>query len=155
MVTFTCPQCGQDRTGKRKRCYPCTVKHTPESKEKIRRTLTGVPHTEERRKANSESQKRRTDNNRFDLAAFMAGKPSPQRLPVGTERIVKDGRVQVKCEDGVWRYRSRAVYAEAFGPLGSHDIIHHINHDPMDDRLENLMKVTRGEHLDLHRKVGT
>jgi len=42
MVTFICPACGEERTGKRRRCYQCTkATHTDESRERIRQALKG------------------------------------------------------------------------------------------------------------------
>jgi len=154
MITFTCPHCGEVRTGKRRRCYPCTLaKHTPESRERIRRKLKGRKHTDERRRNIAEGKKRQiaADGRVFDLAAYMQDKPHPFAKPPGTERIVKDGRVQVRCADGKWRYRSRLVWEEANGPIPPGQVIHHRNHDPLDDRLENLQMLTRAEHMDAHR----
>ena len=112
-LTTPCPQCGRLKNPNAKQCRPC-------ANETIRKKLTGVPHTEERRRNISEAKKRQYAEGKirpFDIAAHMATQPHPFAKPVGTERVVKDGRVQVKCEDGKWRYRSRVVYAEAYGPL--------------------------------------
>jgi hypothetical protein len=116
-----------------------------------------MKHSDERRRNISAGKKREVDEGRwrgFDLAAYMRDKPSPVAVPVGTERIVKDGRVQVKCPDGKWRYRSRLVWASANGPIPPGILIHHDNEDPMDDRLENLMAVTRAEHARIHSTPG-
>lgn len=153
MVTFICPLCGEERSGKRERCYPCTkTKLTPESREKIRESLTGVKHNEERRRNISKGKKLAIANggNVFDLAAHMRTRPHPFAVPAGTERIVKDGRMSVKCEDGKWRYRSRLVWTAANGPIPPGGIIHHVNEKPLDDRLENLQLVSRAEHARIH-----
>jgi hypothetical protein len=41
--------------------------------------------------------------------------------------------------------------AELRRPLTSEELVHHINDDPTDDRLENLQVVSRAEHLTMHR----
>lgn len=137
-----CPKCGGPKSDKKTaQCWEC-------SKQSRSQKLKGVKHTDERRRKNSESQKAR--NTRFDLAAYMRDKPHPFALPAGTERIVKDGRVQVKCEDGKWRYRSRLMWQAAYGPISSEQIVHHVNSNPMDDRLDNFQLVTRAEHMRIH-----
>lgn len=37
-------------------------------------------------------------------------------------------------------------------PLLPTEDVHHINHDPLDNRIENLQLVTRSEHIALHAK---
>lgn len=36
-------------------------------------------------------------------------------------------------------------------PLENHEVVHHINGDKLDNRIENLMLLTRAEHIKLHR----
>jgi hypothetical protein len=155
VFTFVCPTCGEERTNKKRRCYQCKpVRMSEETRQKIRQTLKGVKHSEERRKNISEAKRRHAAEGRvFDIAAYMHGKPGPRTRSAGAERIVKDGRVQVKCDDGKWRYRARVVWAAANGPIPRGRLIHHINEDPMDDRLENLQLVTRAEHARLHNSI--
>jgi hypothetical protein len=48
----------------------------------------------------------------------------------------------------------RLVMAEALGrPLEPTEHVHHINLDPTDNRLENLVVLTKGQHMRLHRRV--
>lgn len=47
----------------------------------------------------------------------------------------------------------RLVAAEKLGrPLTSDEHVHHINHDRLDNRPENLMVVSRSEHLKEHKR---
>lgn len=145
-LTTPCPTCGNLKNPNAKQCKPC-------SSETIRRKLTGVNHSPERR-ANISAGKRAqiaADGRVFDIAGYMADKPHPFALPTGTERIVKDGRVQVKCDDGKWRYRSRLLYEAHHGPITSATIIHHKDHDPMNDDIRNLQAMTRAEHARHHQ----
>ena len=156
MVTFTCPKCGQGRTALRRRCYPCTVSQSPASRERIRQSLKGVRHDEKRRLANSEGQKGRTDNRRFDLAALTRGKPSHNAKPLGAEYANKEGRVFIKVSERgkywrqMWKRRAHMVWKAANGPVPRGRLLHHINGDCADDRLDNLQLVTRAEHARLH-----
>lgn len=148
MMIFRCPECQQERTGLRRRCYVCSRPIlSAQSREKIRHTLTGVRHSDERRRKNSEGAKRRTS--RFDIASLTRGKPSPHAKPVGSTHV-GNGHIQIKCPDGKWRYRARVVWEEAHGPIPHGYLIHHLNEDPFDDRLENLQLVTRSEHASIH-----
>jgi hypothetical protein len=119
----------------------------PDVREKIRKTLTGVPHTAERRRKNSEAGKRQ--QNRFDVASVTKGRPAWNRKPVGYERV-GNGHMQVKCPDGKFRYRARVMWEAANGPIPRGRLIHHVNGDPFDDRLENFQMVTVQEHMRIH-----
>lgn len=58
----------------------------------------------------------------------------------------------IHCRDGSLMYYYRAVMAAEIGRLLRPDeIVHHVNGDPTDDRLENLQILTRAEHVALHR----
>lgn len=133
-------ECGSWKNWNAKRCWAC-------GNEVRRRALLGVRHSAQRRRANSESHKGNV--NRFDLAALTRGKPSPRSKPVGSTRI-GNRHIQIKCADGKWRYRARVVWESANGPIPDGFHIHHVNHDAFDDRLENLVLVTRSEHGKIH-----
>lgn len=55
------------------------------------------------------------------------------------------------CTDGTLMAFYRGVMEAELGrPLRSDEIVHHINGDSSDDRIENLMLVTRSEHMKMH-----
>lgn len=152
MVTFTCPSCGQERIGVRRRCYFCTAPaRPPEVRERIRKALTGVRHPPERVRANSEGHKGRRYGE--DYAKARSGRPAWNRVPVGTIRVITKGtgqRQQIKCADGRWRYLARFMWEQVNGPIPRGHVIHHVNHDPLDDRLDNFQLLTNGAHTRHH-----
>lgn len=63
-----------------------------------------------------------------------------------------DGRAIIVTRDGSHMLYSRALMAGHVGRLlRPSEIVHHVNGDPADDRIENLEIVTRAEHIELHR----
>ena len=149
MLSTPCPTCTNPKNPNARQCREC-------SKETIRQALLGHTHSEERRRANSEGQKRRTDNRRFDLAALTRGKPSWRAKPLGSTYTNKDGRVWVKINEhgktwsAMWKRRAHVVWERAHGPVPRGRLLHHRNEDRGDDRLANLQLVTRAEHARVH-----
>ena len=71
------------------------------------------------------------------------------------ETITPDGyrEIPFSGHKGNHRYRSehRALVERAIGrELSKHEVVHHINEDKLDNRLENLAVLTRSEHALLH-----
>lgn len=86
------------------------------------------------------------------------GQTPPNKLPVGSVRVrtrhkrAGEVRAFVKvAEPNVWIERARVVWEAAHGPVPSGMVLHHVSRDKLDDRLENLELITRGEHLREHR----
>jgi hypothetical protein len=86
---------------------------------------------------------------------FVPGQAAHNRLPVGsvTVRIYKGTRrawVKV-AEPKEWRLRALVVYEQAFGPVPRGLVVHHRDHDSLNDVPENLVAITRAEHAQEHR----
>ncbi len=57
--------------------------------------------------------------------------------------------------DGKQRLVSRLTMERHLGrPLLSSEIVHHIDHDPFNNAIENLQIVTRAEHKRIHGEIG-
>ena len=88
------------------------------------------------------------------------GEQNP-RWKGGKSNARKDGRVMVYCPDhpnainGRYILRYRLVMERHLGRiLDPSEIVHHINANPSDDRIENLVVTTRSSHSSLHRLGG-
>lgn len=63
-----------------------------------------------------------------------------------------EGRTIIVTRDGGNILYSRALMAGHLGRLlKPSEIVHHVNGDPTDDRIENLQVLTRAEHMAVHR----
>ena len=88
---------------------------------------------------------------------YKQGQDAHNKLPVGSVRIRREsytGRLiaWVKtAEPNVWRKRCRVVWESVHGPIPRGIIIHHVDRDPTNDSLDNLMALTRRQHADEHR----
>jgi hypothetical protein len=61
-------------------------------------------------------------------------------------------RWKIMCRDGTQLWYYRGLMAAHVGRLLRPDeLVHHLNEDPSDDRIENLEIVTRAEHINMHR----
>ena len=83
---------------------------------------------------------------------FKKGCDSNRRVDVGTVTIrhrkrEKNPRAWIKvAEPSSWVPLARYVYEAEHGPLDKGLVIHHIDRNPLNDSLENLVAMTRREH---------
>ena len=60
-------------------------------------------------------------------------------------RWISTTNPRTKLSQDVWNFYNPD------DPILEGEIIHHVNGDPSDDRIENLQKMTQGEHLNIYK----
>lgn len=93
---------------------------------------------------------KKTDELLFDNRSARRGEKSPTWK--GGKTRSRKGYVVLR-NDGDVIFEHRAVMEEHIGrKLTEDEVVHHINGDKIDNRLENLQLMTRGEHSTMHNK---
>lgn len=87
---------------------------------------------------------------------FQRGRASENKLPLGsvTVRTVRGKkRAWVKiAEPNVWRLRAVVEWEKVHGPVPAGKLIHHRDHDSLNDAPGNLVALTRKEHAAEHQR---
>ena len=82
---------------------------------------------------------------------FAKGNVPPNHRPVGSERISKDGYIEVKvAEPNKWRLKQRVVYEEAKGKIPEGCTIIFLDGNKRNFDIDNLRCITRTELLYLN-----
>lgn len=82
---------------------------------------------------------------------FAKGNVPPNHRPVGSERISKDGYIEVKvAEPDKWRLKQRVVYEEAKGEIPEGCPIIFLDGNKRNFDIDNLRCITRSELLYLN-----
>lgn len=77
---------------------------------------------------------------------FKKGHVTHNKQPVGTERLTKDGWLEVKVSDpGTWKAKHRIVWEDAHGEIPKGYKVVFKNGDKKDIRLENLELISHAE----------
>lgn len=96
----------------------------------------------------------RTDETKQKISEALKGRFVPKGAdnPNYKGRWETGGYVWLNV-DGRIVAEHRYVFEQSIGRrLESDEIVHHINHNPRDNRLENLMVMTRSEHMKAHEE---
>jgi hypothetical protein len=139
-IALTCPVCSASFT--RKRAEICRTNCCSRScSSKLNYPLHGV----------------NIGRHNAPATEFQPGAVAHNKLPVGSVRIrVRhkrggDRRAFVKIDEpNVWRERSIVVWESTNGARTQGRVIHHVNENSLDDRPENLVELTRAQHLAVH-----
>lgn len=68
-------------------------------------------------------------------------------------RIIHKGYSYILNNNYKYSTEHRKIYEDFIGrPLLKDEVVHHINENKLDNRLENLQLMTKGEHISLHKK---
>lgn len=79
---------------------------------------------------------------------FRKGNVPVNHRPVGSERVSKDGYIEVKVsEPNRWRMKHRVVWEKTNGPIPVGYNVQFRNGNRQDIRLENLYMISRAEQL--------
>lgn len=78
---------------------------------------------------------------------FKPGRMPPNWRPVGSERVTKDGYIEIKVsEPKTWMLKQRLVWERANGTVGKNEIIVFLDGNRLNCDLENLRCVNRSIH---------
>ena len=83
---------------------------------------------------------------------FQKGHVPKNHRPVGSERISKDGYIEVKvAEHKKWRLKHNVVWEAHNGPIPKGSIVIFLDGNPTNLDISNLQCITRAENLYLNR----
>lgn len=89
---------------------------------------------------------------RTKATRFQKGNIPANHREVGSERITKDGYIEVKvAEPNKWKLKQRLVWQQANGEIPKGSIIRFLDGNKLNCSLENLMIVSKAEHLEITR----
>ena len=79
---------------------------------------------------------------------FKKGQTPANHREVGSERITKDGYIEIKvAEPKRWRLKHRTVWEQVNGEIPKGYNVQFKNHNPQDCRIENLYLICRADQI--------
>lgn len=89
---------------------------------------------------------------RSNKTSFKKGNIPPNYKPVGSERIIKDGYIEVKTEDpNKWELKHRVVYKQHYGEIPKGYNVIFADRDKRNFDIENLMLISKAQMLILNK----
>lgn len=65
--------------------------------------------------------------------------------PIGSERITKDGYIEIKIAENKWRLKHRVIYEQHFGPIPKNKNIIFADRNKRNLDIDNLLLITKGQ----------
>jgi len=79
---------------------------------------------------------------------FKKGRPSINIRPVGSERVNRDGYVEVKVEDpNKWRLKHRVIWEQHYGAIPPGHNIQFKDHNPLNLDITNLYIISNADQM--------
>lgn len=87
-------------------------------------------------------------------ASFQKGNIPQNYRSIGSERITKDGYIEIKIMNpNKWELKHRLVYKKSFGEIPKNHAIFFLDQDKLNVNLENLVLISRQELLILNNEI--
>lgn len=88
---------------------------------------------------------------------WVKGQPGRNWKPVGSISIRADKNKTLRrfvkvAEPNLWQLYAVHIWEQANGKVPDGKVLHHVDHDALNDVLSNLTPLTRAEHLAVHRQ---
>ena len=94
---------------------------------------------------------------RTKATRFQKGQVPKNYKPVGTETLSSDGYIRIKVQDhGEWHQRwhlkHKILFEKEYGPVPEDMVLTFLDGDPSNVTLDNLIFITRAEHIEMTRR---
>ena len=91
------------------------------------------------------------------LTEFKKGQKPKNKLPIGSVTIRKHKSDQQRAwikiaEPNVWILRAEFIWIQIGGSIPKGFVVHHLDHNALNDDYRNLALLSRGDHINHHRQ---
>jgi uncharacterized Zn finger protein (UPF0148 family) len=129
-------------------------KHSEKTKQKISEARkNSPPMSDETKKKISEAGKGRKVSEVTRKKISITKRREKHHNWKGGVMIDSSGRIFIRQMQGGYKAQARIIIEKKLKRvLKSNELVHHINGDPSDDRIDNLIVLTRSKHISTHNK---
>lgn len=91
------------------------------------------------------------NNSKPNQTSFKRGKEHPRYRPIGSERIGKDGVIEIKVSNKKWLTKHRHLWELKNGPVPKNHVVIFANGNKRDFSEDNLLLVSRAQLMSLNK----